>query len=330
MGQTTSTYVSQSSSGYNSSPPADDGTQSEANRTKWSTVLTKLTNVLKTFAEAINTQLVSSFAQVLNIGDDVLNQITGSLAFGESTLALVSGSTAATRSNHVIAAETGTTDDLTNITTGSVADGCYLVIRADAGDTITVKDAATGAGEIHLFDNADYALSGDFSLTLQRRGTDWHETARSQTGFVKQIVSTQDGAVATGTTAIPNDDSIPQITEGDEYMTLAITPQDANNRLVIEVVFNFSHSGQNQETAALFQDTTANALAVTLKETVSAGAHQQMVLTHEMTAGTVVATTFRVRAGGSTGSTTTFNGQAGSRTGAGLMASTIIITEVSP
>ena len=36
----------------------------------------------------------------------------------------------------------------------------------------------------------------------------------------RQIVATQTGAVATGTTTFPEDDTIPQNTEGDEYMTL--------------------------------------------------------------------------------------------------------------
>jgi hypothetical protein len=52
-------YSSQSTSGYNSSPPVDDGTASEANKVKWSTIKTKLADVLKTFGEAINTALVT-------------------------------------------------------------------------------------------------------------------------------------------------------------------------------------------------------------------------------------------------------------------------------
>ena len=38
-------------------------------------------------------------------------------------------------------------------------------------------------------------------------------------GIVVQTVHTQDGEVATGTTNLPFDDTIPQNTEGDEYMT---------------------------------------------------------------------------------------------------------------
>jgi microcystin-dependent protein len=58
-----SKYSSQASSGYNASPPVDDGTASEANKVKWSTIKTKLSDVLKTFIEAVNTALVTALDQ---------------------------------------------------------------------------------------------------------------------------------------------------------------------------------------------------------------------------------------------------------------------------
>jgi hypothetical protein len=56
-----SKYTSQSASGYNSSPPADTGVQTEANKVKYSTIKTKLADVLKTFIEDVNTALVNYF-----------------------------------------------------------------------------------------------------------------------------------------------------------------------------------------------------------------------------------------------------------------------------
>jgi hypothetical protein len=55
-----SKYSSQSTSGYNSTPPSDDGATTEANKVKWSTIKTKLSDVLKTFGEAINSALVTT------------------------------------------------------------------------------------------------------------------------------------------------------------------------------------------------------------------------------------------------------------------------------
>ncbi len=150
-----------------------------ANQVFWATIKDKLGDPVKTLSEAIDSALVTAFGKVINIDANEDNAMAGALAFTASTLTIASGSVAITRSNHIIAAETGTTDDLANMTTSGVSTGAYLVIRADTGDTITVKDAATGAGEIHMADNADHVLAGDDSMTLQFRGTDWFETARS-------------------------------------------------------------------------------------------------------------------------------------------------------
>jgi hypothetical protein len=145
---------------------------------------------------------------------------------------------------------------------------------------------------------------------------------------VVQIVNTQTGAVATGSTTVPFDDTIPQNTEGDEYMTLAITPTSATNKLKIEVVFHCAVSALANVVVALFQDSTANALAAVLTSRVEAAAAPGVVtFTHYMTAGTTSATTFKVRAGPTAG-TLTFNGGSGTRRFGGVMASSITITEI--
>ena len=146
-------------------------------------------------------------------------------------------------------------------------------------------------------------------------------------GQVIQVVNVMDGALATGTTAIPYDDTIPQITEGDQYMSLAITPGNTNNKLRIDVVVNGASTDTTRWIYALFQDSTANALAATEVYPVGASGEMNVKFTHYMTAGTVSATTFRVRAGGTAG-TFTFNGAAGARKMGGIMASSITISEV--
>ena len=57
-------YTSQSISGYNQNPPSDDGSETEANRTKWATIKTKLADALNTFAAAINAETLSAFGQL--------------------------------------------------------------------------------------------------------------------------------------------------------------------------------------------------------------------------------------------------------------------------
>lgn len=56
-------YSTQSASGYNSAPPPDDGTISAANQVKWATIKSKITDPVKTLADAINTQLLTALDQ---------------------------------------------------------------------------------------------------------------------------------------------------------------------------------------------------------------------------------------------------------------------------
>lgn len=151
----------------------------------------------------------------------------------------------------------------------------------------------------------------------------------SQT-LVQQVYN-QTGAYASGTTIVPIDDTIPQITEGDQYLTQAITPKSATNILVIEAVLNLSSSAtQNTIVASLFQDATANALGSNWQTSVVGGAPFQICLRHIMVAGTTSSTTFRIRAGGGAAGTTGFNGASGGRLLGGVSASSLRITEYKP
>ena len=149
-------------------------------------------------------------------------------------------------------------------------------------------------------------------------------------GTLLQTQSFQTGAMATGAVIIPNDDTIPQITEGVEFMTLAITPRSATSKLVIEVIANVSTGTITTMTVALFQDSTANALAAVQAYEAVATAMHPMSLRHTMTSGTTSATTFRVRAGLGVAGNLTFNGGSGLRQMGGVMASSIVIQEVAP
>ncbi len=149
-------------------------------------------------------------------------------------------------------------------------------------------------------------------------------------GTVVQVVTTQTGAVATGATVIPIDDTIPQNTEGDQFMSLSITPTNAEHRLRIDVVLFACSNASNWITTALFQDSTAGALAAFANYQTIAGGAANAVFSHTMRAGTTSSTTFKVRAGrdAAAGTTVTFNGSGGGRLLGGALASSITITEI--
>lgn len=151
-------------------------------------------------------------------------------------------------------------------------------------------------------------------------------------GFLLQVVNTQTGAVASGSTAIPVDDTVPQNSEGDEYMTLAITPKSSTSKLKIEVVVNYSAAaGSKSAIVALFQDATASALACSAASSNTAGGTEAPItFTHYMTSGTTSATTFKIRAACNDATSFTFNGASGARLFGGVFASSITITEYAP
>ncbi len=137
-----------------------------------------------------------------------------------------------------------------------------------------------------------------------------------------------DGEVATGNTAMNYYDTLPQITEGDEYMTLAVTPQFATSKLKIDVVINLRGALAGVHTvAALFQDTTTSALCATTAVVSGATYTIPLRMTHWITSGSTNATTFKVRAGGTYSETLTMNGTNGNRELGGVMYSSITITE---
>lgn len=135
------------------------------------------------------------------------------------------------------------------------------------------------------------------------------------------------GTSATGTTAIPNDNTIPQNNEGDQFMAVTMRPANANDTLKVEVDFEGLNASNNYIAAALFQDATANALAIGQSATTGAGQMGSVHLTYYAVAGTTSATTFKVRAGAASG-TTTFNGAAGSQVYGGVCSSRITVTEL--
>jgi hypothetical protein len=149
-------------------------------------------------------------------------------------------------------------------------------------------------------------------------------------GSVLTVDCTASGAVATGTTVLPFDDTIPQITEGDQYMSASFAAKSAANLLIVEHSGYYAHSTTDAVmSAALFKDATANAFAATWgAKDGSTNALTSVNLRHVTLAGSTSAITYRIRAGAVSAGTTTFNGAGGSRRFGGVASSTLTITEI--
>jgi hypothetical protein len=231
------------------------------------------------------------------------------------------------------AATPGEADTQSNSTTA------VSIVAAPAASTqrqiksISIFNADTVAATVTVRLNNNSTYRNIVKLTLQPDQTLLY---LPETGWtvvqggngILQIVSTFTGEVAAGTTIMPADDTIPQITEGDQYMSLAITPKSSFSKLRIDVIAALMSDGGSAQGLALFQDTTANALAA-IWLLLGVDSYVAMSLLHVMTSGTTSSTTFKVRSGNNLAGTTTFNGFAGARYLGGKMASGIIITEIA-
>lgn len=136
-------YTSQSATGYNASPPPDDGTTVAANKATWAMILTKLTDVLKNYVDSINSALVTAF------------DVGGASVAG--TYATVAG-------------DNGRILECSGTFTVSLMDGS----TAGAGYAVTLKNIGTGVVTIALVTNTnklDLVTNGTVTLTAQQSRT---------------------------------------------------------------------------------------------------------------------------------------------------------------
>lgn len=146
-------------------------------------------------------------------------------------------------------------------------------------------------------------------------------------GSVIQTVTVEYSTAGSSATTIPEDTSIPQITEGAEITTRAITPNNASNTLIIDCLAQVSSSSAtNRAILAIFQDATANALSATEHQVAATQEVHSLAVRKIMAAGTTSSTTFRLRAGMSSG-TVLWNQASGVWFG-GVLITSIIIKEI--
>ena len=232
------------------------------------------------------------------------------------------------------AASTGTSVVL--VQGASVGDTLELLVHDifSVADSVSAKDGGSFAGNVGmggtLSVTGNTTVGGTLGVTGAVTLSTKLATTNLATGAVVQVVNTTSVALATGTTLIPLDDTIPQNDEGTEFLTLAITPTNASNKLKIEVSGLWGTSADtNWVILALFQDSTANALSAQINFINTADRAVGSELTHFMTAGTTSETTFKLRVGPNASATITMNGGGGARLLGGAMSSSITITEIA-
>lgn len=147
-------------------------------------------------------------------------------------------------------------------------------------------------------------------------------------GDVVQEVLLASGEVDTGTTAVVDDDSLPLVSEGDEYLSQAITTTCAVNMLDISArLYLASSAAPDCVTLAIFRD--GGACPVAGRQAAQGTNKVTSVQVDGFRTQVAVAgdTTFTVR-GGATSGTTTLNGVTGARKFGGVLNSYLKIKEI--
>lgn len=147
-------------------------------------------------------------------------------------------------------------------------------------------------------------------------------------GKLLQQVSTSYASYTGAATNIPLDNSIPQIGEGTEIMTAAITPKVATSTLRVQVTLYMGSDTLGAALiGALFVDATANGLRAVSARSSSTDATTTMTMEYSVVSGSLIARTFRVRVGSSSGNWYT-NGNPSSRLFGGVAACTMTVSEI--
>ncbi len=163
-----SPYTSQSASGYNATPPADDGSAVASNQVLWSTIKTKLNDPVKNLADNINSA-VSTAVGKLSGGASTSTQSTSyqvlSADQGKLIIATASGITI-------------TTPDAT-----SVSSPFQFRVLNNSSDTITVD----GSGSQTIDGAANVVVAAGAGVTLDTDGSNWYTNGTQGTLVGKQI-----------------------------------------------------------------------------------------------------------------------------------------------
>lgn len=151
-------------------------------------------------------------------------------------------------------------------------------------------------------------------------------------GTIAQAVRVTSATYQTCSTDLPCDNTIPQITEGDELFNVAITPINASSTLLITFTAFVGATTAGQVGAALFVDATGNALNASCVRVNSAAGGAQIGLQHNVSAGSTSARTYRIRLGPDVGGPASafLNGDNTARIFGGIALASLEVWEILP
>lgn len=139
--------------------------------------------------------------------------------------------------------------------------------------------------------------SGQVLTATSGTAATWQTPSGGGGGKVAQMVVAKTGTPTTTTVIIPFDNTIPQNTEGAEFITATITPTNASSKLIIEFSAWISASGVNAPIFAFFKDSDANAIYTTITRAEVADVTLSVSFRFVVDAGSTSAATYKLRFG---------------------------------
>jgi hypothetical protein len=230
----------------------------------------------------------------------------------------------------------------------NVAGDAISIVGSSLGEVIsTTAEGGAGAADAAQTwysttsrSNQPWAPVG-FVLSTQTTAGTWAQAIDRTVGFGPGVAlpgqtiglaRKETGALVSGSTSIPFDDSIPQNTEGVLVLTATYSRRLAAGLLEITAVIQSAESGNtsDQMAAALFQDSISNALKASALPIPATNNSSAYPLSHVMVCGATGNTDIKLRAGLNTASQIDFNGVGSARKYGGVLDTSITIREYQP
>lgn len=213
-------------------------------------------------------------------------------------------------------------------------DGRQFRVRVVASNTVTNPSInIDGAGPLTITKNGGQPLSvGDIptEAIFRRDSTNARIELINPAKTPVQLASASSSALVTTSSAMPNDNTIPQSSEGVEFLTVAITPRYANSKLLI-LVNSFGDTSLSRPfSGALFLDNNSDAFYAqpVTPDPNNAGTTTPFNLMTVIDAVDTSPRTYRLRMGPNAGSTLTINGINGSEVFGSISTSTMSVMEI--
>jgi len=218
------------------------------------------------------------------------------------------------------------------VTTAKLADGA---LSADAAGRLKMAaaflmashmnaDTVNGQTTKALLADADKLLGWSSADAALR--TFAGNVAVPPGSVIQTVEATPYATSADITTVIPIDDTLPQIGEGTQILTLTITPRFSDSKIALRCVGTASGNSLNIVTA-LFRDSVSNTIKAS---NMFSAANQMVPVLVEVTdsPGVASATIYTARTGPGSAGTIRHNGSPTARFLGGAMATTLIAEEI--